>query len=207
MISDPEIYDLVDFREPGLILNGATELLTGGLGFTVLRQIDSLPVGPFVDPFYDTLMLYTSIVNVDLNLPNESIVRLSSLINQKNIGLDFAANINAGKISLDAELFSTVKSLDSAKPSGGYLGLLCQVTDRFGIAARADALAADGLTKMGMRYGLGATFDIKDGIFFSIEYGRLVPYKETVSNEIGFEFGLERRISLPGFQRKNLSRD
>ena len=70
LISDPLLLDDVELVQPSVILNGTMDIFTAGFGFTVLSELDELN--------FDTTYRYSGVINIDANLPNESLIRLSS---------------------------------------------------------------------------------------------------------------------------------
>jgi hypothetical protein len=204
MISFPSIYDSVDLRKPGLVLNGTMDAFTGGMGIMVLPFAEYSPVTTSTDTSY----VYSSVVNLDLALPNESIIRLSSFINKRTIKLDLAGEVYVSKFAFDFEGLATVKTsdADTIRTSGFYAGAQMQVTGRFALAVRGDGLSLDNFSTIDERVALGATFTIKDGIYCAVEVAHLMPAVGDASNELAIEFGLEQKIKLPGFQRKTLKK-
>jgi hypothetical protein len=205
MISDPLILENIETMElikPSIVISGTMNRFTGGLGLTLFSRDN----GPDLDPDG----LYSAVVNLDAALPNESLLRLSSLANEEYVDVDLAGTINYWKLAFDFESIVNVKSSDdSARPSGFYASMLYDVVDPVSVALRVDGQAAsDAVFKdMEMRYAGGVTVKIKDGIFCALELSRLVNVEGDAYDEIAFEIGLEQTIQLPGFQRKTLTRE
>jgi hypothetical protein len=199
LISDPSILDMVELVKPGVVLSGTLDRFTGGLGFIMLSPDRGIGFTPE--------NLYSTVVNIDASLPGESLLRLSSLVNNGQADLDLAGTVNAWKLALDFEGFTTLETPDSLKRSGFYAGTLFDATERLGLAVRADGVSNDNFEDMDLRVAGGITLSIKDGIFVALEGGRLMPAGGDASNEIALEVGLEQTIKLPGFQRKTLTRE
>lgn len=198
LIGDPLLLDAVELIKPGVILNGTLGLFTGGLGVTTFQRTEEGS---------DPENRFSGIVNIDAALPNESIARISSSINESSADMDLAGIITFRKLSIDVEGLFTISTADSLKPSGFYAGASYTVTDRVGLAARADGISEDTFKELELRYAGGMTVKIKDGIFFAVELSRMKPAGHEAYNEIAFETGLERTIQLPGFQRKTLTKE
>jgi hypothetical protein len=202
LISDPSILDNVELKKPSLIVNGHGRTISGGLGMAVISR----DRGYYLDPE----QLYAWVVNVDQSLPNESMVRLSSLACSDQIDLDIAGLINVRKFTIDIEGLMTFKApADTLKTAGFYAGVRWNATEQFGVALRTDGLSRDNFRNTAMRYAGGADFRMKDGIFFAVEISREVPVagQGEPFGALAFEVGLERKIQLPGFQRKTLTRE
>jgi hypothetical protein len=201
IISNPYLYDSlpVEYKVPGVILNGTWGVCTGGIGLFV-QLGDTSGLRGRTDEI-------ASVVNADFALPNKSMARISSKVGKSFSDIDFAANVNVWKLVFDLEGVTTLKSPSSKKPSGFYAGALLNATDRIGFALRADGVSWDNLKDMGMRYAGGIVVSIKDGIFCCAELGHRAPSTGPGSNEILVEVGIERKLELPGFQRKTLTKD
>jgi hypothetical protein len=200
LISFPAIYDKVDFRKPGLILNGTLKEFTGGFGMTVLQNDTTGGV--------DLKNLYSGVFNIDAALPTDGIIRLSSVFNEEKTDIDLCGTINYWNLSFDFEGLMRARSLaDSINPSGFYTGVLWNITERLGCAARIDGSSNNNFAEMELQYTGGMTFAIKDGIYCSLEFSHYVPHEGDASDQIAFEIGLLQKIQLPGFQRKSLSRE
>ena len=207
LITNPLILDSLraELKMPGAIVNGTWGICSGGLGLAVLAGNPTAPAG--------LQNVYSSVVNLDIALPNESTARLSSFINKNDIDLDLATNFNFWKLVFDLEGIMSAKSTSEqvgvtpAKPSGFYAGALLNVTNRLGLALRADGISWDNFKEMELRYAGGVVVGIKDGIFCAVELAHMAPQVGAGSNEIQVELGLERKIQLPGFQRKTLTQE
>jgi hypothetical protein len=205
MISDPLILENIENMElirPSIVVSGAMDRFTGGLGFTLLSRTPGLGLDPEG--------LYSAVVNVDAALPSESMLRLSSLANEEYMDVDLAGTVNYWKLAFDFEgVLNVMSPEDSVKPSGFYAGVLYDMLDRLSVALRVDGQgASDAVFKdMDMRYAGGLTVKIKDGIFCALELSHLVPVEGDAYDEVAFEIGLEQTIQLPGFQRKTLTRE
>jgi hypothetical protein len=201
LISDPLLLDDVELVQPSVILNGAMDMFTAGFGFTILSELDELN--------FDTTYRYSGVVNIDANLPNESLIRLSSLANGAIMDVDLAGTINFWKCAFDFEAMATKAEQDSVRASGVYAGLLYDITDRFSVALRGDGVSFsdENFKDIDMRVAGGVTIKIKDGIFCAAEVARRLPSAGGGVNEIAVEVGLEQTIQLPGFQRKTLTRE
>lgn len=198
LISYPYLYEMVDLRKPGLVVNGSMDGLGGGLGFTILSYDPGMGL-PRVN-------LYTALANLDVQLPAKSLARLSTKINTDTIGLDVAGYQNFWNLVLDYEAFSTLKTPDDTlKFSGFCAGLFWHVTDNFGLGLRGDGAYHDNFKTLDLsRISGGIVLDIKDGFYCAFEFGHVMPREGEASDEIAVELGLVRKMALPGFQRRSL---
>jgi hypothetical protein len=200
LISFPAIYDMVDFRKPGIILNGSLKDFTCGFGMTVLQNDTTGGT--------DLKNLYSGVFNIDAALPGDGILRLSSVSNTEKTDFDLCGTINYRNLAFDFEGLMRLRSLDELiNPSGFYAGALWNITERLGCAARVDGSSDDNFKEMTLQYTGGLTLAIKDGIYCSVEFSHVVPNEGEASDQIALELGLLQKIQLPGFQRKSLSRE
>jgi hypothetical protein len=199
LISFPLIYDDVDLRRPSFVINASKGAVSGALGLTFIEKSDGLDA--------EKRRLYSAIVTIDAQLPNESIARLSSCINKDEAGIDLAGAANAGPFSIDAEFLTTVKSgSGTSRPSGFYAGVLWNLSKNLGVAVRGDGRSEDNFNALDNRCAIGFSYKIKDGIYGAFEIARSFPHQAAPLNRIAFELGLQQKIELPGFQRKTLGR-
>jgi hypothetical protein len=200
LISFPLIYDAVILTNPGLTLNYSIGKFTPGLGFTILHTEDPLAATSRND--------YAGIINLDYALGEESLLRLSSLMDSVSVDVDLGTSFSVGKFIVDAEVFSKYVDWKTQDIFGYYAGVDYSLFEKLSVAARYEGISEDGVMgDLTHRIAGGITFNIAHGIFAAAEFAHVIPFEQDAFQEIGIQLGLQSTLKLPGFQPKKLTNE
>jgi hypothetical protein len=199
LINYPDIYYSVIMKKPALTTLFSAGMATFGVAPTVLYfDFDSLAN-------LEASSSYAGVINCDLALPNESLLRLASLISTELVDVDLAVDLAIGPFNIDVEALSRWSLADRALgESGYYVGLAYTPVERLTLAVRNDGTSAGIFSDLTQRVTGGLTFTMKDDIFCAVEYSYCKPSGQDAGQTIALEFGLESTLKLPGFRPKSL---
>jgi hypothetical protein len=200
LISDPLITDDVEFIKPGLALNYSFKKIIPGIGFTIIHtDEDTLEQIQMSNDF-------ACVLNLDYQLSDETLIRLSSLMDSAFIDVDFATTMTLDKFTIDGEVYSKFADWKTTDLFGYFVGFDYELNDHVSLAIRHDGRASNGnATDLDYRFAGGVEIDISHGIFAAAEFAHVTPFEGKSYQEIAIQFGLESTLDLPGFQRKTIS--
>jgi hypothetical protein len=203
LISDPLISDEVELIKPGAVLNYSAGKFKPGIGLTTIRIASEDTNTHTVNESNG----FAAVVNIDYNFNDESMIRLSSLMDSAMIDADLAASAVYREFALDAEIYSRFDGWGETGVSGFFAALSYELAERLSLGIRYDGFSEESFKDLTHRLGLGAKLEISHGAFCAIEFGHIKPPNEKAYQEIAAQLGLESTIKLPGFQRKTLTRE
>jgi hypothetical protein len=195
LINFPDIYYSAILKKPAVTALYKAKSLSFGLSPTVLDfNFDSIRT-----------TAYACVVHGEVALPNESVIRLASLVSEELIDVDLASGVTVGPLSFDVEALAHWGLSDNVSDeSGYYAGIAWTPFDRLTLAVRNDGFSEGIFTDMTQRFTGGLTLTIKDDIFCAFEYSYVKPKDADPGQQIALEVGLASSLKLPGFRPKSL---
>jgi len=216
LISDPLMLDFVQYAAPGIAACFSAGSFTPGIAVAFTHtsaethdeyrlQADSTVVKTEVVDAAET-NYFAGIAHLDVSFMENSTARLSCRWLGPNVDVALGTGLVLGHVTLDVEGAIEALADDDLRQSGYYLGVAWGINDNLEIAARYDGLSEDSFKDLTHRIGLGATVDIKWGVYVSVEGSYAYEsITKTGTPEIALEMGLEQTVKLPGFRRKTLT--
>jgi hypothetical protein len=199
MINYVSIQDVVKLVKPAVTVLYSPGIVTLGAAATMLE-----PDGLHNLSEHNR---YAGVINCDLALPHESLLRLSSLASRDMVDVDLAAEVAAGPFTIDAEAVGRwARTAHGAEGSGYYIGLAYAPADWLEIALRNDGTSDKIFREMDYSFAAGLTFPIVGDVYGAIEYDYGTLEDELFHHQICLEIGLESNLKIPGFQPKSLVR-
>jgi hypothetical protein len=195
LINFPDIYNAAIMKKPAITALYRAKSVCVGLAPTVLSfDFDSIRT-----------TAYACVVHGEVALPNESVIRLASLLSKDMVDVDLASGVTVGPLSFDVEALAHWGLTDNVSDeSGYYAGIAWSPFDRLTLAVRNDGFSEGIFADMTQRFTGGLTLTIKDDIFCAFEYSYVKPKAADPGQQIALEVGLASSLKLPGFRPKSL---